>query len=64
MLILHSHGIVIDYAYKYTGAPGSLTMDKTSYVRFNQDGIYGAKANTKMFSLDWNGLYLKTGAGL
>lgn len=51
------------YAYKYTGVPGSLTMDKTSYVRFNQDGIYGAKANTKMFSLDWDGLYLKTGNG-
>ncbi len=52
------------YAYKYAGIAGALTsMDNTSFVRFNQDGIYGQKTGTKMFSLDWDGLYLKTGNG-
>ena len=51
------------YAYSYTGTPDSLVMDATSFVRFDQDGIAGEKDGTTIFSLDWDGLYLKTGSG-
>lgn len=35
-----------------------------NYVRLNENGLIAKKENIKMFALDWNGLYLKTGAGI
>lgn len=49
------------YAFKYVASPYSI--DRSTYVRFNQDGIVGMTSMTENFYLGWNGFRLRTDAG-